>query len=423
MKTPTVLRVGAVLVVLLLAGWIVMNTRWVEVDVPDDPRGLAKTDSHYALRRVLAGVGATLELRDSLEQLPPADATLLLDSSLWDIFPERDARLRAWVENGGHLVLANGVSLRHQGHDLAWIPLSTVPPTPEDQKTARPPGDSRAARTVSLSGTRQKHDSCWNFVEPASIVTPAYERGRVFQGCAGPFVIHPLNHVVPTWALTLEPATRSPFTADSRTLAVRVAVGHGDVTAFTTFIASYNRGLLEGDNALIVVAALQAGPGRAVWIVGDEKRESIGAWMWSEARAPLLLAIAGIALALWRLAVRFGPRVALAPRARRSMGEQVRGTGHFIAGTDARALHAATRKAFEDAARKRVEAWNERDDADRIAALADSIASTHTIDRAALLASLNVGAAATLPQILTAIAVLEQARRALLRAPAPPLTS
>jgi hypothetical protein len=100
------------------------------------------------------------------------------------------------------------------------------------------------------------------------------------------------------------------------------------------------------------------------------------------------------------------------------MGEQIRGTGQFIAGTDAQALHAATRKAFEDVARTRVEGWAELGDAERIAALAVTIAHSHAIDQAALLASLNIGGGATNTQILTAIAVLEQARRALLRAPA-----
>jgi hypothetical protein len=181
-----------------------------------------------------------------------------------------------------------------------------------------------------------------------------------------------------------------------------------------------NRALLQGDNALIAVAVLQAVPGRAVWIVRDESREPLIGWLWHEARTPFLLALAAILLALWRLAVRFGPREAVPPQARRSMGEQVRGTGEFIAATDPRALHAATRKAFEDVARTRVEAWSGREDADRIAALAASIAPTHTLDAAALQASMNVGDGATPTQILTAIAVLEQARRALLRAPASP---
>jgi len=156
----------------------------------------------------------------------------------------------------------------------------------------------------------------------------------------------------------------------------------------------------------------------AVWVVEEESREPLLGWLWHEARTPFLLALAAVALSLWRLMTRFGPREAVPPQARRSMGEQLRGTGQFIAGTDARALHAATRKAFDDAARPRVEAWSERDDADRIAALAQSLAPSHSVDAAALLAALHVGSGATRPQILAATAVLEQARRAILRASA-----
>jgi len=141
-------------------------------------------------------------------------------------------------------------------------------------------------------------------------------------------------------------------------------------------------------------------------------------WLWHEARTPFLLALAAIALALWRLLLRFGPRAAVPPQARRSMGEQVRGTGQFIAGNDPRALPAATRKAFEDAARPRVEGWIELDDGGRVAALARSLAPANAIDQAVLLASLNVGGGATNAQILAATTVLEQARRAILRASA-----
>jgi len=68
----------------------------------------------------------TLEIRSTLEPLPPTSATLVLDSVSWDFFPERDARLRAWVEAGGHLVVV-GPQLS-QGDKLRWIPLSFTAP-------------------------------------------------------------------------------------------------------------------------------------------------------------------------------------------------------------------------------------------------------------------------------------------------------
>jgi hypothetical protein len=430
MKSPALLRALVALACVVLVGWIVTHTRWVEVEVKDDLHGLAATDPEYALRRVLEGAGATLEVRTALEPLPPGDATLLLDSGLWDIFPERDAHLRAWVEAGGHLVVLG----RYSRDDiLRWVPLTFADPArrrdapaakpqpaasaaedDDDDEQEVPAEPAKPVRVAPMSGPpalRGAFGRCSDFRETELTTAPAFEPGRVYRGCGvWEGAIHPIKHVRPTWNLASKDGT----------LALRVPVGRGDVTGVAPFLVLDNRALLQGDNALIAVAVLQAVPGRAVWIVRDESREPLIGWLWHEARTPFLLALAAILLALWRLAVRFGPREAVPPQARRSMGEQVRGTGEFIAATDPRALHAATRKAFEDVARTRVEAWSGREDADRIAALAASIAPTHTLDAAALQASMNVGDGATPTQILTAIAVLEQARRALLRAPASP---
>ncbi len=435
MKTPVILRVLAVAAILLLLGWVVMHTRWVEVDVADDPRGLAATDLRYSLRHVLEGAGATLEIRSSMEPLPPPGATLLLESGLWNIFPEREARLKAWVENGGHLVLGRAV---RGDDDLRWIPLSFA--TPRANKGAAKPADQAASdagddeddddkdvptarrkpddqdrqqrRMARLFDPKRPWSRCLDYHESAATTQPAYEPGRTYRACGYAGMLRVLDHAEPTWALEADHTFE--------TLAIRVPVGRGSATGVTPALVLDNQGLLQHDNALIAAAVLQAAPGRAIWIIEDEKREPLLGWMWHEARTPSLLGLAAIALALWRLMVRFGPREAVPPQARRSMGEQVRGTGQFIAGTDPRALHAATRLAFEDAARKRVEAWAALSDSERIAALAEAVAHSHAIAQPVLLQSLNIGAGATPAQILAAIAVLEQARRALLRTPSAP---
>ncbi|MEO5688069.1 MAG: DUF4350 domain-containing protein [Burkholderiaceae bacterium] len=440
MKSSTVLRMLAVVFILLVGGWIVYHTRWVEIEVDNDARGLAATDEYYSLRHILEGAGSTLETRTSLEPLPPPNATLLLDSGLWNIFPERDARLKAWVEHGGHLVVL-GRYARSRGDDMRWVPLSFVTPkSKDDAETAKsaasaasdaddeddadddapatkkkpsPPDNRQRGGLSRLLDTKHPWRNCTDFEETPATTQPAYEPGRVYRGCSYAGSLRTLNHVVPTWQLT----------GTAGTLAMRVDLGQGSITGVSPNFVTDNRGILRGDNALIAAAILRAAPGRAVWIVGDEAREPLLGWLWHEARTPFLLALAAVALALWRLMVRFGPREAVPPQARRSMGEQVRGTGHFIASTDPRALHEATRKAFEELARLRVEGWATLDNAERIAALASAVARTHALDQPTLLASLTIGGGATPTQILTAIAVLEQARRALLRASAPPLAT
>jgi hypothetical protein len=434
MKNVWIIRALVSVALAIVVGWLVHNTSWVEVEVEDEARGLAATDAYYSLRHVLEGVGATLQVRTALEPLPPAGATLLLDSGLWNIFPERDARLKAWVESGGHLVVL-GQNMRH-GSDLRWIPLSFATPPRRPASAAAPAIAASAAddddeddEDDDAPATRKKPPApkddkplarlfdpkhpwrdCANFEETPATTEPAFEPARVYRGCTTAGALRPLHQVAPTWQLT---GVRG-------TLAMRVALGRGSVTGVSVAPVLDNRGLLQGDNALIAMAILRAAPGRPVWVVEDEAREPLLGWLWHEARTPLLLALAAIALALWRLMVRFGPREAAPPQARRSMGEQVRGTGQFIAGTAPEALHAATRKAFEDVARTRIEGWAERTESDRVVALADALAPAVTLDKAALLASLNVGRGATPVQVLAAIAVVEQARRALLRARATP---
>ena len=442
MKAGRFLLALAAALILLFGSWIVYHTRWVEVQVDNDARGLAATDEYYSLRHILEGAGSTLETRTSLEPMPPANATLVLDSGLWNIFPERDARLKAWVEHGGHLVVL-GRHARERGDDLRWVPLSFVTPKAkldadkarakaataaasdasdsaddEDDEDADapatrkklPPDNRQRGNLARLLDPKHPGRNCADFEETAATTQPAFEPGRVYRGCTYAGSLRTLDHVAPTWQLT----------GTAGTLAMRVDMGSGSITGVSPDMVTDNRALLQGDNALIAAAILRAAPGRAVWIVGDEAREPLLGWLWHEARTPFLLAFAAVTLSLWRLMVRFGPREAVPPQARRSMGEQVRGTGHFIAGTDPRALHDATRKAFEELARLRVEGWANLDNAERIAALAQAVAHTHTLDQPTLLASLTIGGGATPTQILTAIAVLEQARRALLRASAPP---
>ncbi len=409
---------------LLVGAWVVTHYRWVEEEVDEPPHGAA-TDRLYALRQVLQAVGTTVDQRTSLEPMPPAGSTLVLASSLWDIFPERDARLHAWVENGGHLVVQQQT---YRNDSLRWVPLGFGQPTPPTANGARagsepaasgPDGRRERVRNPHRPDADQDFDAgritppCIDLSETAATTQPAFVPGQPYRACAFLGNVHPLHHAVPVWQLSGRDGTP----------AMRVQVGRGSVTAVSPKLVLDNLGLRRGDNARIAAAVLQAAPGRAVAILVAESREPLAGWLWHEARTPTLLTLATIVLGLWRLMVRFGPREAVPPPARRSMGEQVRGTGRFVAGLDARALHAATRAAFEDAARRRVERWTSLDDAARVPALAAAVAHAHAIDQPALLASLDIGGGATPAQVLAATTVLEQVRRALLRTPPAPSAS
>ena len=443
MKNAWLVRAVVAALFLALVGWIIANTSWIEEEVDDPIKGAAAADPYYSLRAILKASGSKLESRGKLEPLPPDGATLVLDSLFWDLFPERDALLKAWVERGGHLVLGSGQLGDEQR--LRWIPIvpldarraaasaASAASAAEDagdededgDTVARPVAPARAA-SLPQPGRAAGLPCVEEYVEAPQSV-PAFEPGRHYVGCLFSIDLRPRRGVEPAWQLLDQ----------GRSIALRVPVGRGDVTAiaswrappgmFTRFRDSSrqlhdNRALMFHDTGLIISAILGARPGRDVWIVDDEAGEPFGKWLWHHGRAPLLLGLAAVALALWRLMVRFGPREAPAVRARRSMGEQVRGTGEFIAATDPAALHSATRRAFDDAARTRIEDWATLDDPERVDALARRLGDAVALDRQALLAALNAAPRPHAAQWLAAIATIEEARRALLRARPPETT-
>jgi hypothetical protein len=442
MKSPWIVRALVALGLAAIAAWFITSTHWVEVEEPLPMRGAALADRYYALRKIVAATGTPLEIRGSLEPLPPVTTTLVLDTAAWDLFPERDTRLKGWVEAGGHLVVV-GPMLRPD--QLHWIPLDFRQP-PRTRKpaasAARPAGaasrpllpkneddddaddeddeddatdakaraPARAASTPAAapaiapaSAAAGDHRHCEFFEEPDD-ATPAFEPGRRFLACIYSGPLRPLR-TVPTWGLANEKGT----------LALRVPLGRGEVTGLSSWLPLNSRQLIAGDNALVLAAVLDLPSRRPLWLVENEEGEPLPAWIWRHARAPLLLALAAIALALWRLMVRFGPREAVLAQARRSMGEQVRGTGEFIAARDPHALHAATRDALDEAANSRIEGYAGLDEGERVTA----IAAFTRLDKAGLREALRPGSSATSHQVLAAIATLEQARRALLHAVPP----
>jgi hypothetical protein len=122
----------------------------------------------------------------------------------------------------------------------------------------------------------------------------------------------------------------------------------------------HNREVLreDADHALVMTAALQAQRGAGVWIVAEEAREPLLRWLWQYGWIAVLLALAAAAAGLWRSAVRFGPVGIVAPPERRSMKEQVAGTGAFLRHHGPAALHAAQVRAVQEAARRRLPGYS-----------------------------------------------------------------
>ncbi len=446
---------GALLVAALLAWGVVAlgrNLEWHDEVHALPARGLAATDANYAIGRLVAATGGTFVHRPDLDTLPPPGATLVLSTDQWALFPDRVPRLKAWVEAGGHLA----VEAYFLGGDanLGWVPLRlydpvkadarrraraaaaasaalarpTSAPTPEPAPAtsathshdddddedddddavpakAPPPASSATASAARRAANAAPPPECERFEEPSG-VPPAQPWHRGYRAC--------LHHRWPTlWPVRTQP-TWALADAGGDTMALRVAVGRGTVTAHHLTHTWANGQLAREGHAAAAAAVLQLGPGRQVWLVDDENKDPLPQWLWQQARTAIVLGALAVAAWLWRRGVRFGPRVADDAGARRSIAEQVRGTASFLHRHDPAALHAAQVRALQELARRHIAAFDTLLPVDGWRA----IARAAQLDGAALLrAALPANASATgtvsRTQWLSALSTLEHARRAL----------
>jgi len=134
--------------------------------------------------------------------------------------------------------------------------------------------------------------------------------------------------------------------------------------------------------------------------------------MWRYGAPAIVLALMAIGFALWRTSARFGPLAEPQSMARRSLAEQIRGTGQFaLRHGDGESLHEAAVRALTEAARRRIPGFAGMSLGDRAGALADVTGfDRHAIDAAMHHAGLR-GAG----ELRGTLAFLETARREILR--------
>jgi hypothetical protein len=191
---------------------------------------------------------------------------------------------------------------------------------------------------------------------------------------------------------------------------LRVNVGKGSVTVVNG-VPFHFRQFLEGDNAALLVAALQLRKNDEVHFLSEDEHPSMLTLMWVLGWPVVLLALALIALALWRNSVRFGPLAAEPEQARRSLAEQIRGTGLFVIRFGGgKALHAAAVRALNEAAARRIGAYSRLSASERI----DAVAQLTGADAAALGPAVNHGGARRPHELRQAVALIESVRRRLI---------
>ena len=386
--------------------WLAQAIEWVDVEVPRSPSAAVLSDRYYAVKALARRLGVTVVSPQSLETLPPPGAVLLLGSAHWNLFPEREAALRAWVESGGRLV----VDAAGGGAKLPlWFPLRTrsmsragsasSPAAAASAASAAEPPDSPAALAALMEPPKAP---CRLYAEGDSAV-PAYGTPRMYRICgfAGEVV---RGRGEPRWQLEDQAGVR----------VIRTDFGQGSVTLSAFFRLLRNDSVGREDNALAIVALLGLGRGDEIWFVADEARPPLLAWLWDSAKAAIVLGLVALAFALWRVLPRFGPVRADPPPHRRSTAEQIRRTAGFIAGGDGVALHRAALQALEATATRSIVGFDAQA---HVAERAATIATAAGIDSGALASAMRPPPTKA---IAGAIAILERARRRLASRPSHP---
>jgi hypothetical protein len=376
-------------IVLLLAliaffAWIGSNLERVERTVPVGLRGEAATNPFYAAIRLSEALDASAQWD---HVLAARDSVIVLSSWNWTLSQQRRQRLERWVEAGGRLVVDDTLI----GDLDLFEKWSGIGESYDDE-------DSDEARKRPDPAQREM---LGRFLEPDC--QPVYEDGgkRGFEVCG----------LVQGRSLTTSRPIEWALRAGDSIQALRVAVGRGSVTAIngSPFV---RREFLREDHPQVFVAATQLQRGDRLSFLTEQDQGSIFRLLWRYG-APVVLLMAGlVVLALWRSSLRFGPMTAPAETARRSLAEQIRGTGQFaLRFGGGHSLHAATVRALRDAAVRRFPNFDRMPSEERVSVLAKATG----IAAAELGPALNFSGPRSTHELRNSIAALEAARRRLLQ--------
>jgi hypothetical protein len=380
MKRPgLVALVAGIPLAALLVYSIAGHTYWADVTVPLPPKGEAVVNPFYAAQRLAETLGARTTRSRELGS-PASDSVIVASAFHWSLSRSRRDALVRWVEAGGRLV----------------VDRTVIDSEREFERWSRIARGYAGVNERTEAADQEDEDSC----------PTAMEESRDAAATADArYEICDLDHVSaltttgdPVWALRDEIGMQ----------AARVQAGRGSVTMINAD-PFRRRSMLDGDHARLFVAATQLRRDDEVHFLSDDDSPWLIALMWRRGAPVMLLVLAAIALALWRDVVRFGPLVQPPHGGRRSLAEQIRGTGRFaLRQGDGAALHAASVRALDEAARRRVKTFAGLPADQRTTALA-RLAS---VDPQAMSEAIHAEAGAVgLHQLRQAMALLESARR------------
>jgi hypothetical protein len=437
--SPRLAVLSVIGIVLLYAAgnWIASNTEWVEHTLPMPPKGEAARNPFYAAQRFADRLGATTSW-DRIFVEPSTDAVIVLSTWQWNLSANRRIALERWVERGGRLVVDSaifgGVDQFEKWSGISW--KYVIPEEDEDDKKGEEVEEGEKAEDATagedapevedaskVEGAEAEDDSeAEDAPEDADADEHEDEDAVSVTACREATEERDGAPVTSQRALNKRFCTGGGFgmlvtskpvlwgLRDERGLQVmRVKVGRGSVTVIngTPF---RSRALFDGDHAWLLVAATQMTRGDEMHFLSQDDHPGLLAVAWMRGWPVIILSGLLIALLLWRGAMRFGPLEAPPTLARRSLAEQIRGTGEFVVrGGGAPALHGAMVRALEEAVRKHVKGYSGLTGAARISALAAAVGSRGRAE--AIAAAMDDGAGTDVSDSRRTLAKIEAARR------------
>jgi hypothetical protein len=366
------------MLIVLLGLFIANNTYWEDIPIPTPAKGEAITNPFYAAQRFAEELGATTR-RDRSLMVPSPQSVIVLSVWHWDLSPQRQAALRRWVESGGRLVvdraIAGDLSEFKSWSGLEWDYNEEV-----------------------ADAYYEEHDED-EYEECAPVEEVAPQQGPSYSMCGLDFSFVKTERPM-QWALRDAAGHQ----------AVRVAVGEGSVTLLNVEPFTH-RALFDGDHAALFVAATGLARGDEVVFVTEDDYPPLLTLLWNSGAPAVALSLVVIAFALWRGAVRFGPTLAAPEPRRRSMAEQIRGSGYFaLKFGEGAPLHAAAVRALTEVARRRIPAYPRLSRPQKAAALGKATG----MNGEALMSAIDAVSKRRAKELPNTLALLESARRQLL---------
>ena len=366
--------------------WIAENTEWADVKVPMPPKAEALRNRFYAVQRLAEALGAKTEAHHVLE-VPAPGAVLVLADWHWSLTAARREALERWVESGGRLVVLGALT----GGDAQFAAWSGI------VRLEKPPADDAKSTADRL----RDDDPCKRYQEEVGGQPVAGSESKPRWLCEMNTDSNLVTARRAEWALR----------GAGKIQVIRTTVGRGHATVINASGPFSYRSLFDGDHGWLFVAATELRPGDVVHFLSEADHPTLLALLWRNGGPFVVLARGVVGLLLWRGGARFGPMAPPQESARRSLSEQIRGTGLFALRYGAgESLHTATVRALEDAAVRRIPGYLALSSGER----ADALARLTGFDRDALAAAVHHSGLRGTAGLRSTLAFLESARRQVL---------